>query len=92
VRTRWTGTIYYKALPKLKNLESMQFPSLYSEDTFDEIDGFLTILDEPLVKAPGMSFNRIEIYVECENVKKLIDQFEELSSRFQEYEPLQPFL
>jgi hypothetical protein len=79
-------------LPNLEILESMDFPPLYVERAFDEIDGFLTIEDEPVIERPGASFNRIEIYVARADACDLLREFSELSRRLSEYEPLKPYL
>lgn len=81
-----------QGLPNLSIIESMEFPPLYVEDAFDSIDGFLTIVGEPLTEAPGMSFNRIEIYVDRNSVDRLIEQFDILSDRLEEYKPLAPYV
>ena len=55
-------------LPKLQTVESMDFPPLYNQRAFNEIDGFLTLEEEPVNEQPRMSFNRIEIYRTCGRV------------------------
>jgi hypothetical protein len=79
-------------LPNLHTIESMDFPPLYSERAFDGIDGFLTIEEEPASERPGMSFNRIEIYIARTDASDLLREFSQLSLRLSEYEPLAPYL
>lgn len=81
-----------QGLPSLGVIELLNFPPLYNENAFDEIDGFFTIVKEPLIELPGMSFNRIDIYIDPEFADKLIEQFKVLSDRLHTYEPLAPFL
>jgi hypothetical protein len=82
-----------QGLPNLGDIETMSFPPLYTEDAFDEIDGFLTVTEEPEDDdRPGMSFSRIEVYIDRENRERLIEQFETLSDRLENFKPLGPYI
>ena len=82
-----------QGLPSLDVIETMDFPPLYKEDAFDEIDGFLTITEEPENdEIPCMSFDRIEVYVDRENMERLIEQFAILSDRLENYKPLESYV
>jgi len=79
-----------QGLSNLSVIEKMSFPPLYTENAFDEIDGFLTITEEPENDdIPCMSFNRIEVFIDRENMERLIEQFEILSDRLENYDPLE---
>ena len=82
-----------QGLPNLDDIKTMSFPPLYTEDAFDEIDGFLTVTEEPEDDdRPGVSFSRIEVYIDRENRERLIEQFETLSDRLEKFKPLEPYI
>ena len=79
-------------LPRLGVLAEMDFSPLYVERAFDEIDGFLTIEDEPLVDRPGCAFEPIEIYIERTALPELLNEFKQLMERLSAYPPLKPYV
>jgi hypothetical protein len=82
-----------RGLPNLGAIETMDFPPLYTEDAFDEIDGFLALTEEPESNdRPGVSFSRIEVYIDREKRIRLIEQFEALSGRLENYKPLESYI
>ena len=78
-------------LPYFAPLRSLPSPPLYDESRFEELDGFLTLVDEPEHdQIPGMSFNQIRVYVEREQRARILGEFEELERRLKSYELLKP--
>ena len=72
-----------KGLTHLRVLDELSFPPLYSERDFDSIDGFITFEDDDSEGGPGMSFNRIHIYVERDKQATLLQEFGLLSERLE---------
>jgi hypothetical protein len=82
-----------QGLPDLGDIEKMSFPPLYNEDDFDEINGFLTVADEPENDdRPSVSFNHIRVYIERDMLSCLMEQFNTLKDRLENYKPLEPYL
>ena len=79
-------------LPRLKAIEHMNFPPLYSVDAFDEIDGFYTEQEEPMVEYPGTSFMQIKVEVQKKEVDELLEQFRVLVDRLENYPLLEGYI
>ena len=80
-----------RGLPKLRVLSEINFPPLYNQTDFDEIDGFMTYTSDPECEGnPGQSFTQIRIYVDREMKAKLLQDFSVLTRRLESYEPLNP--
>ena len=80
-------------LTRLAVLEEIEFTPLYVHRYFEDIEGFLTIEEEPESElGPGCSFNHIDIYVGKDDIEILMEQFGILVNRLQSYPLLQPFL
>ena len=78
-------------LSDLDVLESMEYPPLYDESTIEEINGFLCITSSPEDdenEIPCMSFSRIYIYIERDRESALIEQFNTLLIRLEDYKAL----
>lgn len=70
-------------LPDLQILRSQEFPPLYLESGFADIDGFLTVDFETDDDGPGQSFAGVRIYVDREKLDRLRGQFEKLAQRME---------
>jgi hypothetical protein len=71
-------------LDDLRPIADMDFPPLYNEDTFEEINGFLVILDdggEVDEGGPGDTFHDIDIYIHQDDLPRLTIQFEKFAER-----------
>jgi hypothetical protein len=68
----------------------MRFPPLYVESSFDEIDGFLTVIEGPAFDGrPGFSFNRVRIFLAHTESAELLREFKTPVDRLEMYPPLQ---
>jgi hypothetical protein len=53
--------------PYFDGIKSTNFPPLYNESDFEDVlNGFLAIVCEPLNEMPGMTFNRLYLYLETD--------------------------
>ncbi|MBT6011667.1 MAG: hypothetical protein HN936_09000 [Bacteroidetes bacterium] len=63
-------------------LKMESFPPLYSEDDFDILEGFETIVTDPESdELPGQSFNQIEISIEGKRIPEILNNFSALTER-----------
>jgi hypothetical protein len=68
------------------NAKEAGLSSPLCRNSFEEIDGFLTLVDEPEHdEIPGMSFNQTRIYVAREKSVELLRQFQVLRNRLNDY-------
>jgi hypothetical protein len=76
----------------LAEIETMDFPPLYNIDAFEEIDGFLAVVDDSYEGGPGQSFNNIDLYVDQECLSKLKQRFKKLAERLEAHPALTTYV